>query len=120
MHHVLPMMIGLAAVTGLPAAAPAQMPSAPVAYSPREIHDYASALYQILAVRRMSADRKKGADSATRAKLDQQTRASIARILDHFGFTEQRFNQISATINHQQALRREVRQLVMSQGLGYE
>jgi hypothetical protein len=106
----------LAAVPGFPGSA---QPGPAATFSQREIHDYASALFKVLTVKRTAELRWKTASPAERAELRKQAQAAIEAVLARYGFTEASFNQLSGAIEHQPALRRQVRQMVMREGLGY-
>ena len=104
---------------GWPIAASAQPASAPASYSQRQIHDYASALFKVLTVKRMAEAQVKTAAPAERQLIEQQAQAAIDTILARHGLNDDSFNRLSAAIERQPALRRQVRQLVMEERLGY-
>ena len=89
------------------------------AYSAREIRDYASALFEVLTLRRIADLRWRSASRAERPFLRRQASAAISAILSRHGFSSDGFNRMSAAVERQPALRREVRQLVMREGLGF-
>lgn len=112
-----------AAAAMMLAALPAVTHAAPSVVTPSVSHEemrrYASALFQILSVRRVAESRWKAASPAEHASLRGQTQAAIETILARFGFDEAGFNRISSEVERKPALRRDVRRYMMQEGLGF-
>ncbi|WP_162248248.1 MULTISPECIES: DUF4168 domain-containing protein [unclassified Sphingomonas] len=102
-----------------PAAIPAQDAPLNPSYSQRDIHQYASALFEILAVRRVADGRLKAAPAAERPLIQRQAQTAMTTILAKHGLDEASFNRITAEVQRRPALRRDVRQQVMREGVGF-
>lgn len=110
-----------AALTAVAAPVAGAMPIASQAtIAQSEIRQYASALFQIMSIHKIADQRWQRAEPAERPVLRRQASAAISAILDRHGLSQSRFNQITAAVERQPALRRDVRQRVMREGLGYK
>lgn len=85
-----------------------------------DIRQYASALFQILSIRKIADQHWQSATLAQRPVLRRQASAAIATVLARHGLSPSRFNEITAAVESQPALRRQVRQHVMRESLGYD
>lgn len=103
-----------AALTAVAAPVAGAMPIASQAtIAQSEIRQYASALFQIMSIHKIADQRWQRAEPAERPVLRRQASAAISAILDRHGLSQSRFNQITAAVERQPALRRDVRQRVM-------
>lgn len=116
-----PMIARLAAaglaVAAVPAAAAAPVAEPAIAQS--DLRHYASALLQIVSAKRIADRQWQKAPVADRPALRLQASAAIAAILARYELSPSRFNQITAVVERHPALRNQVRQRVMREGLGY-
>lgn len=113
----------LALVAGGSQMAVARAPIPPLSdanYSAREIRDYASALVKVLSVGRIADLRWHFASATERLILQRQATAAVTAVLRRYGFTALGFSEMSAAVERQPALRRQVHHLVTREGLGFQ
>ncbi|CCW19717.1 hypothetical protein EBBID32_40870 [Sphingobium indicum BiD32] len=85
--------------------------------SDRQIHAYASALLEIEKVRQSVSFRAEKLPQDQAALLKSRAQAEMIRILGRHDLDAETFNRISARVDEQRRLRREVKQLMMEERL---
>jgi len=111
-----PMAGSLFALSLLSAGPAAAVPAiASHAYTASELRNYAETLVAIVRVRQALATQLTGAPSGSRAQLESEATAQITEILQRHDLDKAAFNAISARVETQPGIRRQVNQMVMDE-----
>jgi hypothetical protein len=93
--------------------------SARPTFSRKQIHDFAAALVEIYRIRQALEIQSGKAPPQAREALATQADTLIAGVIERHGLDQPTFNAISGEVEKNHALRRQIRQLVMEERVGF-
>ena len=88
-------------------------------FSRKQIHDFAAALVEIYRIRQALKIQSEKAPPQASEALATQAATLIAEVLERHDLDQPTFNAISGEVEKNRALRRQVRQLVMEERVGF-
>jgi hypothetical protein len=84
-------------------------------YTAAELRNYAQTLVAVTRIRQALAAQEAASPNADRSQLTSDAAARIAKVLDQHELTTAAFNAISARVETQPAVQRQVNQMVMDE-----